>query len=138
MNKVIITGASGFVGSSLSGYLLDKENYIQKLSLRSNWKKEINTDYNAIIHLAGKAHDVKNTSEALEYFKINTELTQELFDLFLQSNITDFIYFSSVKAAADEVNDVLLETEIPKPKTPYGISKLEAEKYILSKNLPLN
>ena len=135
--KVIITGANGFVGSNLSVYLEKNQIDIQKLSLRNSWEEKIDRNVQAIIHLAGKAHDTKNTSEASEYFKINTDLTQKLFDIFLNSDCKDFFYFSSVKAVADEVPNVLLENVVPTPKTPYGESKLKAEEYILSKTLPL-
>ena len=90
----------------------------------------------AVIHLAGKAHDVRGTSNADEYFAINTELTSRLFDLFLQSTARDFFFVSSVKAIADEVSDVLYETSEPAPQTPYGRSKLAAEQYISSRELP--
>jgi nucleoside-diphosphate-sugar epimerase len=42
-----------------------------------------------------------------------------------------FIFFSSVKACADTVEGVLTEEQAPMPKTPYGQSKLEAEKEVL-------
>ena len=135
--KVQITGASGFVGQNLLNYLNEHGFETQSLSLRSEaWKNQVSLKSDALIHLAGKAHDTKNTSEAADYFKINTELTKQLFDIFLQSEIRDFIYFSSVKAAADDVDAILDETDIPNPKTPYGISKLKAEEYILSQKLP--
>lgn len=133
--KVEITGASGFVGNNLLKYLSNSSFLVNPVSLRSlNWECDANAD--AIIHLAGKAHDTKKTSDASEYFKVNTELTKELFDFFLESKTKDFIYFSSVKAVADEVSGVLLEDAIANPKTPYGQSKLQAEGYILSKEIP--
>lgn len=133
--KVKITGSSGFVGENLSNYLSNLSFSIDKISLRNlNWKKDSNAD--AIIHLAGKAHDTKNSSDPSEYFKVNTDLTKELFDVFLESEIKDFIYFSSVKAVADDVSEILYEDIKPNPKTPYGESKLKAEEYILSKAIP--
>ena len=90
------------------------------------------------IHLAGKAHDLKNTSEDNDYFEVNTELTKRLFDKFLVSDCEVFIYMSSVKAIADVVDGVLTEDVIPNPKTVYGKSKLAAEVYILSKEIPKN
>jgi nucleoside-diphosphate-sugar epimerase len=133
--NTIITGASGFVGQNLSEYLSNYSYTVQSVSLRnSDWKEKFAAD--AIIHLAGKAHDTKNTSDASEYFKVNTDLTKELFDFYLKSEIRDFIYFSSVKAVADEVCDILFEDVIPDPKTPYGQSKLQAEKYILLREIP--
>lgn len=135
ISRVLITGASGFVGQNISKYLSNLYFEVDSISLRnSNWNNNLNG--NVVIHLAGKAHDTKKTSKASEYFKINTELTKELFDSFLQSDIKDFIYFSSVKAAADEVKDVLVENVQTNPQTPYGQSKLKAEEYILSKEIP--
>ena len=84
-----------------------------------------------IIHLAGKAHDTKNQTNARVYFDINTGLTQQLFDWFLTTDASKFIFFSSVKAAADEVGSELLTEEVtPAPKGPYGESKLAAEEYL--------
>ena len=137
MNKsnLLITGSSGFVGRNLSPYLAKRGGIVLPLSLRGDWEKKFPQQYDAIIHLAGKAHDTTNTEKADEYFQVNTELTKKLFDLFLQSSARDFIYFSSVKAVADKVDGVLKEEVIPDPKTPYGQSKLKAEKYLLSKSL---
>jgi nucleoside-diphosphate-sugar epimerase len=89
---------------------------------------------NTIIHLAGKAHDTKNTSSAQSYFDINLGLTQKIFDYFLQSQAEKFILFSSVKAVADTVQgEYLTEEDTPNPQTPYGQSKLAAEQYITEK-----
>lgn len=134
MKSVIITGSSGFVGQNLSEYLSDCF-VINAISLwNSNWKSNFKGE--TIIHLAGKAHDTKNVSDSSEYFKVNTELTKELFNAFLESEIKNFIYFSSVKAVADEVSEVLFEQALGNPKTPYGQSKFKAEEYILSKEIP--
>lgn len=133
--KIIITGLTGFVCSNLSKYLSINGFAVNSISLRKGIVKE-NLQGEIIIHLAGKAHDTKKLSDASEYFKINTVLTEELFDAFLESEVNDFIYFSSVKAVADEVLDILDENADPNPKTPYGESKLRAENYILSKKVP--
>lgn len=133
--NITITGASGFVGQNLSKYLKDQGNSIVALSLRNeNWTLEKNAD--AIIHLAGKAHDTSNTSDSESYFKINRDLTIVVFKEFLISDSKDFFYFSSVKATADTVGRVLDENFRSDPKTAYGKSKLEAENYLLRQNLP--
>ena len=135
MKNVIITGSSGFVGKNLSKYLSDHSFLVNAISLR-NLEWQNNFKGTAVVHLAGKAHDIKNTSNTSEYFKINTDLTKILFDAFLESEIADFIYFSSVKAVADQVPEVLFENILENPITPYGQSKLKAEEYILSKEIP--
>lgn len=86
----------------------------------------------AIIHLAGKAHDTKNRAVAQVYFDVNTGLTQKMYDYFVKSEAKKFIFFSSVKAAADKVSgEILTEEVVPLPKGPYGESKIKAEDYIL-------
>jgi len=135
--NILVTGASGFVGQNLLPFLHKSAMVTRPLNLRNkDWTQSIPESYSAIIHLAGKAHDTNNTSTASEYFAVNTELTKELFNIFLQSTARDFIYFSSVKAAADTVNGILDEQVVPSPGTPYGQSKQQAEQYILSRGLP--
>lgn len=134
---ILLTGITGFVGAHLQKKLQYSGYAVKDLPLRSpEWKNAIVPQVQAIIHLAGKAHDVKNTSNPREYFDVNTKLTQEVFDAFLKSDCRDFIFFSSIKAATDKATQVVTEEIDPSPKTAYGQSKLQAEQYILSKTLP--
>lgn len=136
-SHITITGVTGFVGSNLFEYFLDENIEINSCNLRNpNWITEIDLNSTAIIHLAGIAHDLKNSSNSEQYFEINTKLTQELFDVFLASNCRDFIYFSSIKAVADQTEVVVTEETVTNPQTVYGQSKLQAEQYILSRTLP--
>jgi len=142
--KVLITGYSGFVGRNLAEFLHQKVQ-IQGLSRSAENKPDLLDELitwdelsveklsgtDCVVHLAGKAHDLKNASNAAEYFTVNTGLTKTLFDLFIKSSASDFIYFSSVKAVADSVEGTLTETAVPDPKTPYGQSKQQAEHYLL-------
>lgn len=134
----IITGATGFVGQNIIKYFQPIGIDTKTLSLRDlNWKEYFKTvKADAIIHLAGKAHDTSNTSSPEDYFKINRDLTISLFEEFLKSDIRDFFFFSSVKAVADTVEGELLEEVIANPLTPYGQSKLQAEQYLLAQSLP--
>lgn len=146
--KLLISGTTGFIGSNLLPYFHNEYSDFQPIGLNivddSNvfknflWKNigDITPDYNGVIHLSGKAHDTNDTSDPQEYFRINTDLTKKLFDLFLESSARDFIYFSSVKAVADTVAGVLDENVMANPKTAYGQSKYKAEEYLLSKALP--
>ncbi len=135
MDRIVITGATGFVGKNITIFLKRHKNLlVESLTLRP--VPETLLTAKAIIHLAGKAHDIKSTSNPQEYFDINTGLTARLFDLFLRSEVSDFIYFSSVKAVADSVAVILQEDVLPNPKTPYGQSKQQAETYLLNQVLP--
>lgn len=144
--NILLTGAFGFVGTNLSiafktslryrliaidiadadHHLFDEFQSWNDLEM-VEWSQ-----VDTIIHLAGKAHDTKNTSLEQEYFDINVGLTQKIFQQFLKSSARKFIFFSSVKAVADSVTEEqLTEYVTPNPQSPYGKSKLEAEKYIL-------
>lgn len=91
-------------------------------------------DFDTIIHLAGKAHVTEDKSKYQEYFDVNTGLTQKIFDHFLESKAKKFIFFSTVKAVADSIEDkILTEEVVPNPIGPYAESKKKAEDYILSK-----
>jgi len=133
--KIAITGASGFVGLNLHDYL-SSNHEIETLSVRYVPDQELRLETNAVIHLAGKAHDLKKVSKPSDYYDANFELTKQLFDAFLNSGTQVFIFISSVKACADKVEGVLEENSNANPKTHYGISKLQAEQYLLSKKLP--
>jgi len=125
---IFLTGASGFVGRNFISYF-NNSYKIRTYQRESN----ISISEEIVVHLAGKAHDLKKTANSKDYYEINTELTKDVFDSFLNSNAKVFIILSSVKAVADVVDGVLTEDHFPNPKTHYGKSKLLAEKYISSK-----
>jgi nucleoside-diphosphate-sugar epimerase len=137
LKKILITGGNGFVGTNLLMNLfcfnlvkLNRSDY-DKNSLNLHLKNSY-----AVIHLAGKSHDFKKVSRPNDYYLVNTELTKILFNEFLVSGAEVFITLSSVKAVTDEVNGELTEQFNPSPLTHYGKSKLLAEQYILSKEIP--
>lgn len=137
--KIFISGSTGFVGTNLIQYLKEKLNPTITSITRDMFVKNSYPRLDGIIiHLAGKAHDLKGTSSNDEYQYVNVELTKQLFNAFLESEANVFIFISSVKAAADKVDNILFEDSVPNPKTSYGISKLDAENYLLSKKLPPN
>lgn len=134
--KIIsVTGASGFVGTNLKAYLRDSFS-IHSMSVRFKANQEIDIHGDVIIHLAGKAHDLKKVSRPSDYYEANFELTKQLFDAFLESKASTFIFMSTVKAVADEVQGVLTEETKPNPTNHYGIAKQQAEQYILGKEIP--
>ena len=147
MKKILITGSTGFVGKNLVKYLvLNTDAELISVNRTKNSKaenaftytefSERNVNANHYIHLAGKAHDLKNSANDEEYFEVNYGLTKKIFEKFLSDELAEtFIYISSVKAAKDSVEGVLTENHLPDPKTAYGKSKLKAEQYLME-NLP--
>ena len=100
--NILITGVHGFVGSNFvmalkeyhTLYGLDivapeKEGVVKTFAWEDietiSFPMQNLPQFDAIIHLAGKAHDTKNQSAAQTYFDINTGLTQKIFDFFLES-----------------------------------------------------
>ena len=146
--RILITGIHGFVGGNLVPYLAPK-NEIYGLDIIAPEKdgvlktyswidldNEVVPEVDAIVHLAGKAHDVKSYGKGQmeEYMKINFGLTQKIFDYFMaQSKCKKFVFFSTAKAVADKIDDILTEDIVPAPVGPYGVSKNAAEQYLLSK-----
>jgi nucleoside-diphosphate-sugar epimerase len=139
--KILITGSTGFIGTNLQEYLKDKMQDVEfyyivrsKTGKQKEWGWEelakIPKEIDAVIHLAGLAHDTKKSQDDSAYYRVNFELTKNLYDWYLKSKATKFIYTSSVKAIADSVDGELTEDTPARPLTPYGISKLKAEKYI--------
>lgn len=113
--KVLITGSHGFVGTNLIETLSSEHETIR-------WDARVDRPLpavDAVIHLAGLAHDTKHTTEAEAYFKVNTLLTQQIYDRFLESSAKKFIFFSSIKAQDGD--------------TPYALSKKKAEEFIQEK-----
>ena len=143
--RILVTGVHGFVGSNLVA-ALSQDHIIYGLDIISPEKPGVKETFSwddldagrvpevdAIIHLAGKAHDTKNQAAAEVYFKVNTGLTQKIYDYFLASpTARKFVYFSTAKAAADKVEGVLTEDVVSAPVGPYGESKIRAEEYILA------
>jgi len=128
--KILITGAYGFVGTNLCRYLVGRGHECVALDIQKakrddvpyaafhTWDELSNIDWagmDAVVHLAGKAHDLKNVSDPQSYFDINVGLTEKIFNA-ANGKVPRFIYFSSSKAADAD--------------TPYGRSKLAAEQFL--------
>jgi nucleoside-diphosphate-sugar epimerase len=131
MKSIFLTGHSGFVGQNFintftSHFIIEK--YIK------NSEIEINSD--VVAHFAGLSHDIKGILDSDMYYEVNYNLSKKLFNVFLKSNARIFIILSSVKAVVDLSPTPLIESQQANPSTLFGKSKLLAEQYILSKEIP--
>ena len=153
--KILITGASGFIGSfiveealkqgfetwaairksSSKEYLQDERIHFIELNLSSKAQlieqlRPHQFDY--VVHAAG----VTKCLNKADFRHINTEGTRNLVDalLDLQMPLKRFVFLSSLSvfgAIKEQLPyDEIREDDIPKPNTEYGRSKLEAERYI--------
>ena len=138
---ILISGAYGFVGSNLARFLVERGHRCFALDLVSGeppqregprlsrpasgpyaavwtWDDLAQIPWNeidAVVHLAGKAHDLKNVSDPESYFTVNVGLTEKLWAA-CGGKVGRFVYFSSIKAVDGD--------------TPYARSKVAAEAFL--------
>lgn len=141
MKKVLVTGISGFVGTNLIRYFRNKTGIVLAGHGRSKvssieFLDNVNAqtldghEIDVVIHLAGIAHDLSNQYQPQDYYRVNFEGTQKLVDEVLKSNVSKFIFVSSIKAACDMSSTPAEEVMKANPVTDYGKSKRKAEEYI--------
>ena len=148
--KVMVTGASGFVGQKLCLVLeeagfeivpvfrarqMDGEKSIRNvvfskiIDATTDWTNEF-TDVEVVIHLAARAH-VMHRGEAddlVRFRAINVEGTKNLAKQAAQSGVKRFIFLSSIKVNGERtVGEPFSSGQTPNPEDSYGISKMEAE-----------
>jgi nucleoside-diphosphate-sugar epimerase len=140
--NLLITGASGFVGSALCSSLRNSPNWgVTTLSFSNPSEqsiayvfdeskikqKLINVD--VVIHLAGLAHQ-KQTTEA--FTNVNLDLTTRFANLVVAHGVKRFVYVSSVKVNGEQtLEKSFSEFDIPQLEDAYGISKWQAEQGLL-------
>jgi nucleoside-diphosphate-sugar epimerase len=153
--RVLLTGVTGFLGTSLVdyfqrdpstvlyGYGRNQEEARRKFqnvnlvivdSYDSQKLNELKID--VIIHLAGIAHDLKGNFKPSDYYEVNFEGTKKIYKDFLHSSASKFIFLSSIKAAIDSWPTAVDEHITCHPISDYGKSKLLAEQFIQSQKLP--
>ena len=154
-NKILITGASGFIGSfiveealrrgmevwaavrrtSSRKYLTDNRiNFIElDFSSKDQLKRQLDgKDFDYVVHAAG----VTKCLDISDFKRMNTQGTRNLVDALieLQVPIKRFVFLSSlsVYGAVHEKQPYveITENDCPRPNTAYGKSKLEAERYL--------
>ncbi|MGE8148284.1 NAD-dependent epimerase/dehydratase family protein [Pseudomonas frederiksbergensis] len=147
--KILITGATGFIGRELLQQLVAKKHTDITALVRSQSQElpsevaqiVINSNVNwvdtpfpegvtTVIHLAGRAHVLKEISSSpLDLYRAdNVEFTLSLARKALASGVKRFIFISSIGVnGPSTTNTPFDESSIPAPKADYAISKWEAE-----------
>lgn len=142
MKSILITGVSGFVGTNLISYFNQREDIrvigfsrreVSGISMMKEYSSGSLNEFNidSVVHLAGIAHDLSGQFKPEDYYKVNLDGTKKAVFEFLKSNVSQFIFVSSIKAVCDTSSTLADETISPNPKTDYGKSKRMAEEYIL-------
>lgn len=154
MNKVLLTGATGFVGKALLAELL-QNNFEVIVSVRNNpissslkvktiktgnllgstdWSPALQ-DIDIVIHLAARVHIMQDssTNPLAEFRKTNVDGTLNLARQAEKSGVSRFIFISSIKANGQSSfsHSVLKPDDTTAPTDPYGLSKYEAEQGLL-------
>jgi UDP-N-acetyl-alpha-D-quinovosamine dehydrogenase len=146
--KILVTGATGFIGNKLCQALsmrgdtvvavarkqVNIDNNItvinKVLSKETDWQDYLK-DIDVVIHLAGRAHVMKDVSENpyQAYADINIHATKQLAEQAALSGVKRFIFLSSVKVNGERTDKIAFnETASPHPEDDYGRTKYEAEK----------
>ena len=150
--KVLVTGASGFVGSALCAHLVAKGHAVRgsvrntqgkplpgveyqivsDMSIGANWR-EVLTDINVVVHCAARVHVMKEASvDPLAAFReVNVKGTACLAEQAVDRGAKRFIYISSIKVNGETTSGHPFKADdTPAPEDPYGISKWEAEQVL--------
>ena len=124
MKKVLITGASGFIGSFLQEHLSGYE--ISTLSLRDPKWKNKPIDADVVIHCAGLAHVSSKISEE-KYKEINSDVAFEFASFAKSNNVKQFIFLSTILIYGTGHIGEINPNTLPNPQSLYSKSKLNAE-----------
>lgn len=153
--KVLVTGASGFIGQALCRYLHCKNGTVAigavrhpnsavnagipllavgELTAQTDWSTAL-AGVNAVIHLGARVHVMNDQSAdpQAEFHKVNVEGTLNLARQAVAAGVRRFVFISSIKVNGEETTHrkPFTADDIPAPSDPYGISKLEAEQSLL-------
>ncbi len=152
--QILVTGATGFIGTALSLNLLEAGYEVRGTSRNPNrmpWQErfhpvglewvtlhdqstedelqQVLQDVQVVIHLAGRAHIMTDhvPDRSGEFHRINTDWTTRLAWAAVGQGVRRFVYLSSVKVNGEKSRVPFTEADSPGPQDPYGVSKWEAE-----------
>lgn len=153
----VVTGASGFVGRRLAEALRargDRVVALMRTPAEGPWDGVVTADLgnpavpalppgiDTVFHLAGRAHALaESAGDAMRYAEVNTGGTERMLVAAAAAGARAFVLVSTVKVFGDaqQLRDrPLREDDRPRPDTPYGESKLAAERAVLSARAPVH
>ena len=133
MKKILITGANSYIGTSFEKYI--KENYPDEYvvdtvdMIDGTWREKDFSGYDSVFHVAGIAHQKETKQNAPLYYKVNRDLAIETAQKAKNDGVNQFIFLSSMSVYGMDTGVITKDT-VPKPKSNYGKSKLQAEEGI--------
>ena len=131
MNKVLLTGASGFIGSYFIKCYQPKYN-IRSFSFLNGKLNDLElSNVDTIVHLSALVHQMDGASYK-EYYNVNVKQTLNLAKKAKESGVKQFIFVSSIKVYGEESKIPYTETTPCRPVDDYGKSKFEAENELKS------
>src|SRR5690625_205063 len=132
MKEILITGVNSYVGNQLDMWLKQwpKKYKVHKISLRDGtWKDKDFSNYDSIVHMAGLVHKKETKENREKYYEINRDLTYGLAKKAKEEKVKQFIFLSTMSVYG--LTEGVIDKDTPlEPKTPYGKSKLEAERLL--------
>lgn len=142
MKSLLFTGSNGFLGKNVISYLFEMKYDISTLDRHNaciicDLSKEIpstNSAFDIVIHAAGKAHTVpKNNQEKEQFYNVNFQGTKNLCKAFEKNGIPkSFIFISTVAVYGLDFGENITEKYPLKGITPYALSKIQAEKFLIA------
>ncbi len=142
MEKLLFTGASGFLGYNTLPLLHRQYEVVQTMGLtdsddiKINIAKEVpplSTHYDIVLHAAGKAHVVpKSDAEKQSFYDVNLNGTIHLCDAFerMKHYPKVFVFISTVAVYGCDFGEMISEEHPLEGKSPYADSKIKAEEYL--------
>jgi len=142
--KILVTGASGFIGRNLASYLTEKGHTVIRTDLRSGdlagdianedfiLRTLANQGFDSIVHLAAIADVKACINDPHSCYKVNTFGTLNMLELAARKQVHRFIYSSSANVYGVPTQIPVKETTPFAPRTPYDYSKVLSENLIQS------
>lgn len=152
--RVLVTGANGFVAAGLIPRLLRDDVAVRAAVRRvdasvaagaervvvgdlgptTDWSTAVR-DVDVVVHVAARVHIMHDTASdpLAEFRRVNVEGTIRLARTAAQAGVRRLVFLSSIKVNGEQTDDrPFRASDTPAPTDPYGISKLEAERALLS------